>query len=154
MDESTRDASLEKAKKMIAHIGFPDELIDDSKLIEYYGNLTVDESKFFESMVRISKFDSDKTLSTLRKIVNKSDWESHSNVAMVNAYYNSAENSIRKIKESIKPERLIVIKKYFIEFPAGILQGVFFNADRPRYLNFGAIGSVIGHEITRKDLSF
>ena len=35
-----------------------------------------------------------------------------------------------------------------IEFPAGILQGVFFNEKLPRFYNFGAIGSVIGHEIT------
>ncbi len=35
-----------------------------------------------------------------------------------------------------------------IEFPAGILQGVFFNAELPKFINFGAIGSVIGHEIT------
>lgn len=96
MDESTREASLEKAKKMTAHIGYPDELMDDSKLIEYYENLTVDESKFFDSMVRISKFESDKTLKTLRKLVNKNDWEAHANVAIVNAYYSSAENSIRK----------------------------------------------------------
>jgi len=46
----------------------------------------------------------------------------------VNAFYNSLENSIK--------------------FPAGILQGAFFNKDRPHYLNFGAIGYIIGHEIT------
>lgn len=96
MDETTREASLEKAKKMTAHIGYPDELMDDKKLIEYYENLTVDESKFFDSMVRISQFESDKTLETLRKPVNKSDWETHANVAIVNAFYNPAENSIRK----------------------------------------------------------
>ena len=62
------------------------------------------------------------------KKVNKTDWVHHGRPAVVNAFYSPLENSI--------------------QFPAGILQGIFFSNDRPRYLNYGAIGWVIGHEIT------
>ena len=60
--------------------------------------------------------------------VNKTDWVHHGRPAVVNAFYSPLENSI--------------------QFPAGILQGIFFSNDRPRYMNYGAIGWVIGHEIT------
>jgi predicted metalloendopeptidase len=60
--------------------------------------------------------------------VDKHSWVTHGGAAIVNAFYNPDENSI--------------------QFPAGILEGAFFQADRPRYMNYGAIGLVVGHEIT------
>ncbi len=56
------------------------------------------------------------------------DWREHTAVAVVNAYYLRSYN--------------------YFEFPAGILHGVFFNNGRPKYMNYGGIGVVIGHEIT------
>ena len=49
--------------------------------------------------------------------MDKDDWVRHGNPAIVNAFYSPIENSI--------------------QFPAGILQGVFFNSDRPKYMNYG-----------------
>merc|ERR1711992_496320 len=63
-----------------------------------------------------------------RETVDKADWRALNLVAIVNAFYSPSKNAIT--------------------FPAGILQGLFFNHKVPRYLNFGAIGGVIGHEIT------
>lgn len=96
MDETTREFALEKAKKMVAHIGFPDELMDNLKVNEYYESLNVDENHYFGSIVNVSKFDCAKALKTLRLPVNKTDWETHASVALVNAFYNGQENSIRK----------------------------------------------------------
>lgn len=102
MDESTREAAIKKAKKMIAHIGYPDELMDDKKLIKYYTNLTIGEGKYFESILNVSKFDSEKTMKSFRNLVNKTDWETHSSVAVINAFYNPLENSIREYLKSSK----------------------------------------------------
>jgi neprilysin len=97
MDETTRESAMEKAKVMVTHIGYPNELMDDSKIEKYYKNLALDENKYFESILNISRFDGHKTLKGLWKPVNKSDWETHSYVAMVNAFYNGGENSIREL---------------------------------------------------------
>ena len=76
----------------------------------------------------MSIFGTNYAFSKLRENVNKTDWKRHGNPAVVNAFYSPLENSI--------------------QFPAGILQGVFFSSERPLYMNYGAIGWVIGHEIT------
>ena len=52
-----------------------------------------------------------------------------------------------------KALKLRRINNYYLSciptvFPAGILQGIFFSNDRPKYMNYGAAGSGIGHEIT------
>ncbi|XP_055923499.1 neprilysin-2 isoform X2 [Eupeodes corollae] len=128
MDEQTRKSALEKLSSMTTHIGYPDEIIDDAKLSEYYDSLDIDSSKYFESFLKMNVFGTDKSFNKLRLPVNKTDWVRHARPAVVNAFYSSLENSI--------------------QFPAGILQGQFFHAERPKYMNYGAIGYVIGHEIT------
>lgn len=152
MDDKTREAALSKVKSMVTHIGYPDELMDDQKLIEFYKPVTIDENKYLESVLSINIFGTDRAFKKLRQPVNKTDWVTHSRPAVVNAFYSSIENSIRKLCNffySFKMFQLFfVLQKLSTEFPAGILQGQFFSAERPKYLNYGAIGFVIGHEIT------
>uniref|UniRef100_A0A7G3AIY0 Putative m13 family peptidase n=1 Tax=Lutzomyia longipalpis TaxID=7200 RepID=A0A7G3AIY0_LUTLO len=128
MDDKTRKAAIAKAQAMTTHIGYPDEIMNNSKLEEYYKDLTVDPERYLESVLAMNVFGTDYAFNKLRQPVNKTDWVTHARPAIVNAFYSSIENSI--------------------QFPAGILQGQFFSADRPRYMNYGAIGFVIGHEIT------
>ncbi|XP_053978584.1 neprilysin-2 isoform X1 [Hylaeus volcanicus] len=128
MDEDTRKSALSKAASMASHIAYPDELLDDNKLEDFYKNLELTTDNYLEGILNLTLFGVEYSFSKLRKPVNKSDWITHGRPAIVNAFYSSIENSI--------------------QFPAGILQGAFFSNDRPRYMNYGAIGFVIGHEIT------
>ncbi|XP_045472072.1 neprilysin-2-like [Harmonia axyridis] len=128
MDQETKKAALEKLKNMDKYIAYPDELMDDSKLEEFYKNLQLTSDNYIEIVLNISKFQTEKEMMLLSEPVVRSDWRTRSAVAVVNAYYDTNANAI--------------------QVPAGILQGVFFNAKRPRYLNFGGIGYIIGHEFT------
>lgn len=86
MDETTRAAALSKVKSMVTHIGYPDELMDDKKLIEFYKPVQVDENKYLESVLSINIFGTDRAFKKLREPVNKTDWITHSRPAVVNAY--------------------------------------------------------------------
>ena len=98
MDEKTRAAALGKAKNMTHHIGYPDELMDDEKLIDYYKPVSVDENLYFESILSVNKFGTYRSFKKLREPVNKTDWISHSGAAIVNAYYSPNKNSIGRLE--------------------------------------------------------
>merc|ERR1711990_347142 len=128
MDDKTRVRAREKLRTMKEYIGYPDELLQVHLLEEVYKDLEVSPLKHFENGIEVGKWSTTYVWSKIREKVNKTDWKRHDQPAIVNAFYSPLENSI--------------------QFPAGILQGVFFNSQRPKYMNFGAIGWVIGHEIT------
>ncbi|NP_001036959.1 neutral endopeptidase 24.11 [Bombyx mori] len=128
MDDMTRQEALEKADAMASHIAYPSEMLDNNRLTEFYSGLEMSSEHLMESVLNLTLFTTEYLFGKLREPVNKTDWVTHGRPAIVNAFYSSIENSI--------------------QFPAGILQGAFFSAKRPAYMNYGAIGFVIGHEIT------
>ncbi|XP_008194353.1 neprilysin-2 [Tribolium castaneum] len=128
MDDATKKQALEKAEAIHLHMAYPDELLDEKKLEKYYENLTLDSSDYLGCRLNISLFSDAVDYQELDKLLDKKDWRHHSYVALVQAFYDKNENSI--------------------EFLAGILRNVFFNETKPKYMNYGAIGHIVGHEIT------
>ena len=128
MDDGTKERAFEKAERMANNIAYPGELLDDGLLNEFYSGLSFEETGFMQNILRLNKFVQQYYANGLRVPVDKTSWKTHGGAAIVNAFYSAEENSIN--------------------FPAGILSGVFFDAERPAYLNYGAYGIVVGHEIT------
>merc|ERR1711953_320845 len=128
MDDKTRVRAREKLRTMREYIGYPEELLQVHLLEEVYKDLEVSPEKHFENGIEVGKWSTTYVWSKISGKIDKTDWKRHDQPAIVNAFYSPLENSI--------------------QFPAGILQGNFFGADRPAYMNYGAIGWVIGHEIT------
>jgi len=128
MDDETRVRAKRKLRTMREYIGYPDELLKVNLLEEVYEGLEVSPEEHYENGIEIGKWSTAYVWSKMREKIDKTDWKRHDQPAIVNAFYSSLENSI--------------------QFPAGILQGNFFDLDRPAYMNYGGIGWVIGHEIT------
>ena len=128
MDDATKVRAQKKADQITPHIGYANEILDDNLINEFYKGLNIENDSFMKNFLRLKKFISAYYIKEFRKPIDKQDWRTHGGAAIVNAFYNGDENSI--------------------QFPAGILDGVFFKADRPLYMNYGAIGFVVGHEIT------
>ncbi|XP_043215644.1 neprilysin-2-like isoform X1 [Amphibalanus amphitrite] len=128
MDNKTKERAKDKSKSINYHIAYPEEILNNTALDMLYDGLFIDDSHYFENNINMSVFGTNYAFKKLREPIDKNDWRTHGSAAVVNAYYSPIENSIM--------------------FPAGILQGIFYDFDRPNYMNYGGIGFVIGHEIT------
>lgn len=120
MGDETKQAAQVKLKKFGYKIGFPDKWID-------YSELAIDSQKsFVTNRVAAIQFEVTRRISTLDEPVDTTEWEMPPH--MVNAYYHPLKNEI--------------------VFPAGILQPPMFYEAADDAIIYGAIGTVIGHEIT------
>ena len=120
MSEQTKINALVKLNAFTVKIGYPDKWRD-------YSGLTVDPSKsMYENIKAASLYETRRNLDKMGKPVDKDEWGMTPQT--VNAYYNPTTNEIC--------------------FPAAILQPPFFDVEADDATNFGAIGVVIGHEMT------
>ncbi|MBN3322052.1 NEP protein, partial [Atractosteus spatula] len=126
MDEETKRKAEEKARAIRERIGYPENIKDNAQLDKEYKDLNYNVEEYFENILQNLEFGQKKRLQKLKEKVNKEEWIT--GAAIVNAFYSSSRNQI--------------------VFPAGILQPPFFDKGQSKSLNYGAIGMVIGHEIT------
>ena len=121
MSDTTKQAALDKLSSFYVKIGYPDKWKDLSKL-------TIDPKKsLYENILVADSFRTAQRIEeTAGKPVDKDEW--FMTPQTVNAYYNPTTNEIC--------------------FPAGILQRPFFDPTADDAFNYGAIGVVIGHEMT------
>ncbi len=118
MDEPTRAEALAKLAAIHTMIGYPDKWNDDLP------PFAIDEADHLGNVVRSYEAMSRANMRSLFSAPDSAHWLM--TAYTVNAYYSSET----------------------IVFPAGILQGPFFNPKAPEEINYGALGAVVGHEIT------
>jgi len=119
MGDDTKKQALKKLNTFHAKIGYPDKWRD-------YSKLEIKNDSLFANMMRVAQFEDAFWLNKIGKEKDSTIW--YMNAHTVNAYYDPSTNEIC--------------------FPAGILQYPFFDMSADDAFNYGAIGSVIGHEMT------
>jgi putative endopeptidase len=119
MQPKTRKEALRKLDAIAVKIGYPDKWRD-------YSALAVDRGVYVLNVLQANEFLTRFDLDKIGKPVDRTQWEM--TPPTINAYYNPSLNEI--------------------VFPAGILQPPFFDPEADDAVNYGAIGMVIGHELT------
>jgi putative endopeptidase len=118
MSDETQKAAHAKLDAMTAKIGYPDRWRD-------YSRLTVRPGPFLHNVLAAQRFEKDRRNRRVNRLVDRTEWEM--TPPTYNAYHNPSNNEI--------------------VFPAGILQPPLFDPAADDAMNYGAIGSVIGHEL-------
>jgi predicted metalloendopeptidase len=119
MTDATKKEALVKLSDVANKIGYPEKWRD-------YSSVVITRDDYLGDRTRAFQFELHRDLQKIGKPVDKSEWGM--TPPTVNAYYNPPENNIN--------------------FPAGILQPPFYNSKANEALNYGAIGVVVGHELT------
>jgi putative endopeptidase len=119
MTDSTRQKALAKLDAILKKIGYPDKWKD-------YSDVTIDRTNLFANFQNLAQHEYKERIGKINQPVDRTEWGM--TPSTVNAYYNPSFNEI--------------------VFPAGILQFPFFDMNADDAINYGAIGMVIGHEIT------
>lgn len=130
MDKETKAEAIVKLEALREVVGYPEGLFDEANVAResLFFDSNFNESFYFESVFAMIANERRELRMKLRTPVTRSERLSYINPASVIAAYSSWDHSVH--------------------IPAGVLQSVFFNMDRPGYMNYGAIGLIIGHEIT------
>jgi len=119
MTDETKTKAKDKLSAIVVKIGYPDKWRD-------YNSLQIKKDSYYANIMRASRFENEYQLHKIGKPADKSLWLMTPQT--VNAYYNPSTNEIC--------------------FPAAILQPPFFDMHADDAVNYGAIGVVIGHEMT------
>lgn len=119
MSDSTKLMAKNKLNAFLKKIGYPTKW-------KNYDDVTIDKNNFFANAMNVRMHNQKEMLDKIGKPVDRNEWMM--TAPTVNAYYNPTNNEI--------------------VFPAGILQPPFFDANADDAINYGAIGMVIGHEMT------
>ena len=119
MSDTTKQKAYEKLNAVVNNIGYPDKWRD-------YSTVVVMRDDYAGNVTRASAFEVQRQINKIGKPTDKKDWEM--TPPTVNAYYRADMNDI--------------------SFPAGILQPPFYGKAMDDAVNYGAIGVVIGHELT------
>jgi predicted metalloendopeptidase len=119
MSDETKKQALAKLHAVANKIGYPDQWRD-------YSSVRIDRKDLVGNQNRASGFTFRRQIDRIGKPVNRMEWSM--SPPTVNAYYDPSENNIN--------------------FPAGILQPPFYFSSGDEAANYGAIGAVVGHELT------